>query len=552
MAELVLGPLLRYVSHDEATVWVETDGPAEVEVLDHAARTFEVDGHHYALVVVEGLRPGESHPYEVRLDAHRAWPPAGDVFPQCAVRTLPIAGPTRMAFGSCRVSLPHHDPYTLRKDEDPRGREVDALFALTRRMRRQGPETWPHVLLCLGDQVYADEVSPLTRAFIANRRGETEPRDEVADFQEYTRLYQEAWLDPATRWLLSTVSSSMIWDDHDVHDDWNTSWEWVRTMRSKRWWGLRITGAVMSYWVYQHLGNLSPRELEEDAMWALAREGGDITAPLRSFAIRADRENSGTRWSYCRDLGGTRLVVMDSRAGRVLDDGRRSMVDDHEWRWLVEHARGGHDHLLLATSLPWLLSPAMHHLEAWNEAVCAGAWGRRAVAWGERVRQGLDLEHWAAFHDSFVDLVELVREIGAGEHGDPPATIVALSGDVHHSYVADVAYRRSAGVRSAVHQAVCSPLRNPLSSREKRAIKVAMSPPAHAFGRLLARSAGVSDPALRWRMDDGPWFDNVLSTLEIDGRRLGLRIEKAVPEDEEARGEDDERRLETVLERRLA
>jgi hypothetical protein len=544
MTELVLGPVLRHVGDDEATVWVETDGPCEVEILDHAARTFEVAGHHYALVVLAGLAPGSAHPYEVRLDGRHVWPLPGDVFPQCAIRTLPSGGRIRLAFGSCRVSLPHHEPYTLRKDEDPRGREIDALRALTHRMRGQDPEQWPHAMLWLGDQVYADELSPLTQAFVATRRGNDPPVGEVADFEEYTHLYREAWNDPATRWLLSTVSNSMIWDDHDVHDDWNTSEEWVRTMRQKGWWDTRITSAVMSYWVYQHLGNLSLRELADDELWDLAREGGDFTRHLRAFALRADRQNAGTRWSYCRDLGETRLVVIDSRAGRVLEDGRRSMVDDDEWRWIVERARGGHEHLLLGTSLPWLLAPAMHCLEAWNEAVCDGAWGRHAARWGERVRQGLDLEHWAAFHHSFVDVAELVREIGAGEHGEAPETIVALSGDVHHSYVADVAYPRSAGVRSAVHQAVCSPVRNPLGAREKRAIRAAMSAPAHAVGRLVARAAGVHDPPLRWRIDEGPWFDNVISTLDLDGRRLDLRIERTVP--------GDERRLETVLERRLA
>jgi hypothetical protein len=219
------------------------------------------------------------------------------------------------------------------------------------------------------------------------------------------------------------------------------------------------------------------------------------------------------------------------------------MVDEDEWRWIVEHARGSEDHLLLGTSLPWLLSPAMHCLEAWNEAVCDGAWGGWARGPGERIRQGLDLEHWAAFHDSFSALADLVREIGAGEQGGVPGAIVALSGDVHHSYLAEVAFPRSARVQSAVYQAVCSPVRNPLDSREKHAIKAAMSRPAHAVTRRLARSAGVKDPAVRWRIGQGPWFDNVISTLDIDGRRLDLRIERT------ARGEA---RLETVLERRLA
>ena len=42
--QLVLGPLLRYIGTTTATVWVETDAPAVVEVLGHRARTFQVAG----------------------------------------------------------------------------------------------------------------------------------------------------------------------------------------------------------------------------------------------------------------------------------------------------------------------------------------------------------------------------------------------------------------------------------------------------------------------------------------------------------------------------
>lgn len=50
MPALILGPMLRYVGESEATVWVELDGACEVEVLGRTAPTFEVAGHHYALV----------------------------------------------------------------------------------------------------------------------------------------------------------------------------------------------------------------------------------------------------------------------------------------------------------------------------------------------------------------------------------------------------------------------------------------------------------------------------------------------------------------------
>jgi hypothetical protein len=82
---LVLGPLLRYAGARDATVWVETDAACEVEVLvgnsPHRSRTFEVEGHHYALIRVAGLEPGSSHEYAVALDGERVWPEEGDPFP---------------------------------------------------------------------------------------------------------------------------------------------------------------------------------------------------------------------------------------------------------------------------------------------------------------------------------------------------------------------------------------------------------------------------------------------------------------------------------------
>ena len=114
----------------------------------------------------------------------------------------------------------------------------------------------------------------------------------------------------------------MIFDDHDVHDDWNTSRTWVQEMRAKGWWDERVVGGFMSYWLFQHLGNLSPEALEDDWVYRAVRDcEGDAAPILREFAFDADRDTAGSRWSYCRDIGRTRLIVMDSRAGRVLRSG---------------------------------------------------------------------------------------------------------------------------------------------------------------------------------------------------------------------------------------
>ncbi|MEJ7655836.1 MAG: alkaline phosphatase D family protein [Thermoleophilaceae bacterium] len=555
MSELVLGPLLRYVGEREATIWVETDCACEVEVLAARTPTFEVDGHHYALVRVEGLEPGTSTPYEVHVDGECHWPPAHSPHPRSVIRTSRRGSPYRVIFGSCRVARPHEPPYNLARDQDPRAKEVDALYTYALRMTTRPPEEWPDLLLWLGDQVYADDVSNGTERFIASRRStDVPPGPGVANFEEYTRLYLDSWSDPLIRWILSTVSSAMIFDDHDIMDDWNTSEAWVAKIRREPWWHERIVGGFMSYWVYQHLGNLSPRELDDDPVYRRIAAGEDAGPMVRELAERSDRDVGAMRWSFHRDLGMTRLVVMDSRAGRVLDEQRRRMVDENEWDYIESHSGGDFDHLLLATSVPFLLAPGMHHLEQWNERVCAGAWGGLAARVAEWLRQAIDLEHWAAFDRSFRELAELERSVASGERGRPPATVITLSGDVHHAYVYEVAFRRdgrpseNGKERAAVYQAVCSPMRNALSSQERRVMMFGQSKFVAAAARAMARAAGARDPEIRWRSVDGhgPWFNNQLATLELDGRSAQMRIERPTP------GDAGPPQLEQLAERRLA
>jgi hypothetical protein len=546
--ELTLGPLLRYAGETDATVWVETDSACEVEILGHKMRTFEIEGHHYALVQITDLEPGNAYEYEVSLDGEKVWPDRAGDFPPCVIRTISPDGRLNLSYGSCRVSVPHEAPHTFLADAHKDGHERDALQALALRMMGEPHERWPDALILLGDQIYADEVSEGALAFIRSRRDtDGGPGEQVADFEEYTRLYWDSWRDPVTRWLLSTVPTVMIFDDHDVNDDWNISERWVRQMRSTPWWEERIIGAFMSYWVYQHLGNLSPRELEEDELFEKVQEAENPTRVLREFAYGADREIAGTRWSYYRDFGRVRLIMMDSRAGRVLKEGHRSMLDDEEWDWIVERATGDFDHLLFGTSLPLLLGPGLHHLEAASEAVCAGVWGRPAARIGESIRQLVDLEHWPAFHKSFTALTHLLRSVASGErsNGDPPASVAVLSGDVHHGYLAKMDF--GDGVETPVYQSASSPLRNPLGLPERLIMRFGWTERGRRVGEILSRLAGVEEPDVSWHLvHEAPWFHNHVSSLEIRGREALLKVEKTTPEN------DTTPQLYRILEHRLA
>ena len=72
--------------------------------------------------------------------------------------------------------------------------------------------------------------------------------------------------------------------------------------------------------------------------------------------------------------------------------------------------------------------------------------------------------------------------------------------------------------QSAIFQATCSPIRNPLSRFLRYGNTFASFGIAGVAGRLLARSAGLREQALRWKLEHGPKFDNALATLDLDGR----------------------------------
>ncbi len=547
MPELLLGPILRYVSENEATVWVETSEPCEVEVHGHREPTFRVDGHHYALVCIGGLEPASRYEYEVRLDGEVRWPEPGSELPPSAIRTIDADKSLDICFGSCRVAVPHEAPFTESKDETEEGHEVDALWVLAKQMAAGERGEWPDQLFLLGDQVYVDEGSPKTRKKIRERRGtDTPPGDEVTDFEEYTWLYCESWEEPLIRWLFSTVSVSMLWDDHDMSDDWNISRGWLTEMQQKSWWHRRVIGCIGSYWIYQHIGNLSPGELRDNELYQRVRGNQTAGDELFEWARRIQSSGDGSRWSFYRDFGRTRAIFIDARAGRVLEEDRREIVDDEEWEWIVEKAEGDFDHLIVCTTIPWLLSPAFDRLEAWNEQLVEGAaWGKPAAWASEKFRRAVDFDHWPAFGASFAKLRDLLHEVSRGERGKAPASVVVLSGDVHHAYLAEVAFPGSAD-RAPVYQAVCSPYRNPLDEKERRVVRQGFGWPLTALATLLARAAGAPDPGIRWRTLEGPHFDNQVGTLHIDRRAATIQLDKTVP------GEDGKEALEESFCRPIA
>ena len=157
-------------------------------------------------------------------------------------------------------------------------------------MLRQPTALWPDAMIMLGDQLYADQPPKNVREIVGPRKvHEDAPVESLEDFEEYTVGYRDIWTYPVVRWLLSTLPTSMIFDDHEISNEWKRLRRGLT--RSARPTGTRVasSAALMAYWVYQHLGNLSPSELADDEAFGRLSAGEDGSAVVRDLAERAER-----------------------------------------------------------------------------------------------------------------------------------------------------------------------------------------------------------------------------------------------------------------------
>ena len=285
----------------------------------------------------------------------------------------------------------------------------------------------------------------------------------------------------------------MIFDDHDVHDDWNISEAWVGRCGPRRGGtsasparscptGSTSTSATWPRRSWPRSG-CSPRSPRGD------EDGGPR---LREFARAVDREPAASRFAFYRDFGRSRLVVIDSRAARVLAEGRRDMVDDEEWQWIAEHARGAYDHLIIASTLPVFMTPGVRRargVERGRSARAPGAASRRAPArsCGARStsstgrRSSARSGRWSSCCTS------------SPRGRTAPGTISFIGGDVHTAYVAEVDTRGAPEEPRLPDRllAVQQPARAAGAARRQAASARAG---AGIVGRALARAAGVRRP----------------------------------------------------------
>lgn len=514
---LVCGPILRHVDRSSIVVWVEVaegfdeievelvaDGPGATVPLRATGRPVRVGASWYCWIACEWLLPDTWYTY--RVIGHRSGGSTVDLWPDrrlagiglpSAFKTLPTWTFDRLevAYGSCRAGFAQDDPAAAKKGPD-------ALLGLAAQLADTWDDrrtAWPQLLLLTGDQVYGDQLSDRLKARFRRPDLRGDDPEEATTLAQFVEIYREAWTaTPLVRWLLSTLPSFMIMDDHEQTDDWNITADWVAARRSPAW-TRRLADGLLAYWLYQGAGNLAPREWIRDErmrqltprLQPLHANVTDRLVPLFESYIRRTRRAS---WSYAFEAAGTRFVVGDTRMARKLS-GRRLLLDDVAWtdyrRLALDHSRR---RVVLVVPGPVLNPHPLHDLFSWvadkiendptlferletaalgglagaaggaivgglgglvlggpaglvggavGGAIVGGAIGATAGFFLEEIIESFiegptverDIELWPAFPTSFDRMTSLFENLVNGD-GTPPKTFVAVvSGDVHFSSI---------------------------------------------------------------------------------------------------------------------
>jgi len=175
MTQLRVGPLVRATNATSVVIWAELPFPCtillHVRPLDTTqphitpirVHTVTIGSRHYVAPQLQGLQPATWYTYKIVIQAeHEEHIEHIDESLVSCFRTMDVGDEStdieqlssstvrrqlRVAYGSCRKFV---------------APQVDALSAFGRWLREhdeQKETVWPHLLLLIGDQIYADQPS---------------------------------------------------------------------------------------------------------------------------------------------------------------------------------------------------------------------------------------------------------------------------------------------------------------------------------------------------------------------------------------------------------
>ncbi|MGR5502706.1 alkaline phosphatase D family protein [Vibrio sp. DNB22_10_4] len=253
---------------------------------------------------------------------------------------------------------------------------------------------------------------------------------------------------PKVRRLLAHIPTYMIFDDHDVTDDWNLTVGWEKAAYEHPFSKQIIGNALFSYLLCQAWGN-NPKQMEADwsgeldAFFSEATSGNSNTSCLNQVQ---HKELITTllryeKWHYTLDSH-PKVVVLDTRTRRWRSESKMNKPSGlMDWEAMVEFQQEllGLDSVVVVSPAPMFGVKFIETLQA-----VATKLGNPLI---------IDAENWMAHPGSANTLLSIFT------HSKTPENFVILSGDVHYSFVYDVKLRFKQS-DSHIYQITCSGIKN--------------------------------------------------------------------------------------------
>jgi hypothetical protein len=225
---------------------------------------------------------------------------------------------------------------------------------------------------------------------------------------------------PSVRRVLANVPTYMIFDDHDVTDDWNITGKWYENARTSTIGRRVISNALAAYWAFQGWGN-HPDESDQEL--------GEEISSFFQGSLDGDRFDetmwSFDQWSYSAPVDPP-TIVLDTRTQRHYDssEGGARLINDAELARVAKLASdAGHEpgeRLMLVSPVPAF----GFEFQEQRQKYLVSKLGPYEI----------DFEAW---HSNIQGLIDFMRLLVEELRPDP---CIILSGDVHYGVNAECSF----------------------------------------------------------------------------------------------------------------
>lgn len=147
-----------------------------------------------------------------------------------------------------------------------------------------------------------------TQEFIDHKTRYYEQIENLQQFQESL---------PRIRRLLANIPSYMIFDDHDITDDWNISLEWKENVENSHLGKHVIANGLAAYWVFQGWGN-NPEQFDYSFLKKMQKymRSFDVLSP--SYKSWVESLLSFEKWSFVAPTI-PKALFLDTRTKRAFN-----------------------------------------------------------------------------------------------------------------------------------------------------------------------------------------------------------------------------------------